>query len=64
VPERQGFFARWGFSHVALALLAGVVANVAAGELLPGSGVLFSLHLSLANLGPRGPGRRLAGARA
>ena len=50
VPERQGFFARWGFSHVALALLAGIVANVAASELLPGSGVLFSLHLSLATL--------------
>jgi membrane protease YdiL (CAAX protease family) len=50
VPERQGFFARWGFSHVALAVLAGFAANLAAGWLLPGSGVLFSLQLTLATL--------------
>lgn len=51
VPERQGFFARWGFSHVALALLGGIAAHLAGSALLPGEGVLYALNLTLVTLG-------------
>ena len=51
VAQRQGFFARWGFSHVALALLGGIGAHLAGGALLPGEGVIFGLNLTLVTLG-------------
>jgi membrane protease YdiL (CAAX protease family) len=51
VPERQGFFARWGFSHLALALMGGILAHVAASALLPGEGVLRALNLTLLTMG-------------
>lgn len=45
--HRRLFFARWGFSHVGLALCAGIVAQLLGGSLLLDGSVLGGLHLSL-----------------
>ncbi len=49
--ERRVFFARWGFSHVLLAVVVGVVAAFVVPVAIPGEGTLSTIYRSVLLLG-------------